>query len=66
MQTCRLLRTGALVEAFIDGHLTKTVDANKRNELRNYLASVGLTEDEINQKVHELYLTNSITFALGG
>lgn len=65
MQTCRLLRTGALVEAFIDGHLTKTVDA-KRNELRNYLASVGLTEDEINQKVHELYLTNSITFALGG
>ncbi len=63
MQTYRLVRTGALVEAFVDGLRTATVDANSRNELRHYMASVGLTPDEINQKVHELYITNTTTFA---
>jgi hypothetical protein len=64
MHTYRLVRTGAVVEVFVDGHCTVTVDANRRNELRNYLASVGLTPAEINQKVHELYLTNATTFAV--
>jgi hypothetical protein len=30
--------------------------------MRKYMASVGLTLDEINQKVHELYITNTTTF----
>ncbi len=63
MHNYRLVRTGALVEVFIDGHGTVTVDANSRNELRHYMESVGLTPDEINQKVHELYITNTTTFA---
>lgn len=64
MHTYRLVRTGALVEAFVDGQRSVTVDANSRNELRYYMASVGLTPDEINQKVHELYITNVTTFAV--
>lgn len=52
-----------MVEAFVDGHRTVTVDANRRDELRNYMASVGLSPVEINQKVHELYITNTTTFA---
>jgi len=32
--------------------------------MRNCMASAGLTPDEINQKVHELYLTNA-TESLG-
>lgn len=62
MHTYRLVRTGALVEAFVDGHLTVTVDSNRRNELRHHMASVGLSSVEIDQKVHELYITNATTF----
>lgn len=62
MHTYRLVRTGALVEAFVDGHRTVTVNANGRNELRHYMASVGLSPVEIDQKVHELYITNTTTF----
>jgi len=42
-----------------------TVDANRRNELRDCMKSAGLTPDEVNQKVHELYMTNTTEF-LGG
>jgi hypothetical protein len=62
MHTYRLVRTGAIVEAFVDGDRMLTIDAYRRNELRHYVASVGLTPDEINQKVHELYITNTTTF----
>ncbi len=34
--------------------------------MRNYMASVGLKPDEINQKVHELYITNTTKFFGGG
>jgi hypothetical protein len=47
---------------FVDGNPQRTVDVNKRNEMRNCMASAGLTPDEINQKVHELYLTNATEF----
>jgi hypothetical protein len=62
MHTYRLVRTGASVQVFVDGSPSVTVDANRRDEMRNYMASVGLTPDEINQKVHELYITNTTTF----
>jgi hypothetical protein len=39
-----------------------TVNANGRNELRHYMATVGLSPVEIDQKVHELYITNTTTF----
>jgi hypothetical protein len=54
MHNYRLVRTGSDVRVFVDGSSTVTVDANQRNEMRNYMASAGLTPDEINQKVHEL------------
>ena len=50
---------------FVDGNPKTTVDANRRNELRDCMASAGLTPVEINQKVHELYPTNTTEF-LGG
>ena len=62
MHKYRLVRTGSNVRVFVDGDPKLTVDANKRNEMRNYMASVGLNPDEINQKVHELYLTNATEF----
>ncbi len=62
MHKYRLVRTGSDVRVFVDGSPRVTVDANKRNEMRNYMASVGLTPDEINQKVHELYMTNATEF----
>jgi hypothetical protein len=62
MHTYRLVRTGASVQVFVDGTPSVTVDANRRDEMRKYMASVGLTPDEINQKVHELYITNTTTF----
>ena len=43
---------------FVDGIPKTKVDANKRSEMRDCMASAGLAPDEINQKVHELYLTN--------
>ena len=55
MHTYRLVRTGALVEAFVDGHRTVTVNANGRNELRHYMATVGLSPVEIDQKVRTLH-----------
>ena len=62
MHNYRLVRTGSDVRVFVDGTPKVTVDANKRNEMRNYMASAGLTPDEINEKVHELYLTNTTEF----
>jgi len=62
MHKYRLVRTGSNVRVFVDGYPKVTVDANKRNEMRDYMASAGLTPDEINQKVHELYLTNATEF----
>ena len=51
---------------FVDGTPALTVDANRRDEMRNYMASVGLKPEEINQKVHELYIANATTFTSGG
>jgi hypothetical protein len=62
MPKYRLMRSGSDVRVFVDGNLRTTVDANKRNEMRNCMAAAGLTPDEINQKVHELYLTNTTEF----
>ena len=62
MHKYRLVRTGSAVRVFVDGNPGITVDANKRNEMRDYMASAGLTDDEINQKVHELYMTNTTEF----
>ena len=62
MHKYRLVRTRSAVQIFVDGYAGKTVDANQRNEMRNYMASVGLTPDEINHKVHELYITNATEF----
>ncbi len=62
MHNYRLVRTGSAVRVFVDGSPTVTVDANQRNEMRNYMASAGLKPDEINEKVHELYLTNATEF----
>ena len=62
MHNYRLVRTGSDVRVFVDRSPTVTVDANQRNEMRNYMASTGLTPDEINEKVHELYITNSTEF----
>ncbi len=65
MHKYRLVRTGSDVKIFVDGSPRLTVDANKRNEMRDYMKSVGLTPDEINQKVHELYITNTTEFLAG-
>jgi hypothetical protein len=65
MHDYRLVRSGAAVQVFVDGVATVTVDANRRDEMRNYMASVGLTPDEINHKVHELYITNTTKFSCG-
>jgi hypothetical protein len=62
MHKYRLVRTGSDVRVVVDGIPKTTVDANKRNELGYCMASAGLTPDEINQKVHELYLTNTTEF----
>jgi hypothetical protein len=62
MHKYRLVRTGSDVRVFVDGNPKTTVDANKRNEMRDCMASAGLAPDEINQKVHELYLTNTTEF----
>ncbi len=63
MHSYKLVRTGAQVEIFIDGRATgKIVSANLRNELRNWFASRKLTEAEIDSKVHELYLSNTVSF----
>ncbi len=63
MHSYRLVRRGALVEIFVDGHASgKTVNANLRDELRNFFASCKLTPAEIDSKVHELYMTNTVSF----
>jgi len=64
MPNYRLIRTGADVRVFVDGIPRLTVDANKRNEMRDYMKSVGLTPDQIDQKVHELYITNKTEFVV--
>lgn len=63
MHSYRLVRTGSAVRIFVDGDPKVTVDANKRNEMRDYMARAGLTPDEINLKVHELYMTNTTEFS---
>jgi len=65
MHKYRLIRTGSAVQVFIDGIPEVTVDANKRNEMRNYMASAGLTPEEVDHKVHELYITNTTEFRDG-
>ena len=62
MHNYRLVRTGCDVQVFVDGSPKVTVDAHRRDEMRNYMASAGLTPDEINHKVHELYMTNTTEF----
>jgi len=62
MHNYRLVRTGSAVRVFVDGISKLTVDANQRNEMRDCMVSAGLTPDEINQKVHELYITNTTEF----
>jgi hypothetical protein len=62
MHNYRLVRTGSAVRVFVDGIPKLTVDANQRNEMRDWMATTGLTPDEINQKVHELYITNTTEF----
>ena len=64
MPNYRLIRTGFDVQVFVEGNPKLTVDANKRNEMRDYIKSVGLTPDEINQKVHELYVTHKTEFVV--
>jgi hypothetical protein len=63
VRSYRLVRTGSAVRVFIDGKANTTVDANLRNEMRNYMAAAGLSPDEINHKVHELYTTNQTEFS---
>jgi hypothetical protein len=58
----RLVRTGSEVRVFVDGVPKVTVDANRRDEMRNYMKSVGLTLEEIDHKVHELYIKNTTEF----
>ena len=66
MHTYKLMRQGALVQVFVDGQSSgKTLSANQRNELRDFLASFGLAQADIDFKVHELYLTNSTSFTSG-
>ena len=50
------------MRVFVDGIPKLTVDANRRDEMRNYMKSVGLTPAEIDHKVHELYVTNATEF----
>jgi hypothetical protein len=64
MHTYKLMRQGALVQVFVDGQLSgKMLSANQRNELRDFLAFYGLSQADIDFKVHELYLTNSTSFS---
>jgi len=62
MPKYRLVRKGSEVEVFVDGNPKLTVDANRRDEMRNYMKSAGLTPEEIDHKVHELYITNTTEF----
>ena len=65
MHTYKLLRRGALVQVFVDDQASgKTLSANQRNELRDFLESFDLPQADIDFKVHELYLTNSTTFTV--
>lgn len=65
MHNYRLVRDRSAVQVFVDGMPKVTVDANQRNELRNYMVSAGLTPAEVNHKVHELYITNATEFTSG-
>ena len=63
MHEYRLIRKGAVVEIFVDGVTSgKTVNANLRNELRNFFASCSLSQAEADFKVHELYTTDTTSF----
>ena len=63
MHTYKLLRQGALVQIYVDGKPdSKTLSANLRNELRDFLVSHGLPQADIDFKVHELYTTNTTSF----
>ncbi len=66
MHNYRLLRKGALVEIFMDGETSgKTVNANLRNELRNFFASCNVPQADIDFRVHELYTTDATSFTCG-
>ena len=62
MHSHRLVRDRSSVQIYVDGIPKVTVDANQRNELRNYMVSTGLTPEQVNHKVHELYITNTTEF----
>lgn len=62
MPNYRLARTGSEVRVFVDGERKLTVDANRHDEMRNYMKLVGFTPEEIDHKVHELYMTNKTEF----
>ncbi|HZP23410.1 MAG TPA: hypothetical protein VFB04_08185 [Terriglobales bacterium] len=64
MANYRLVRKGSTVQVFVDGDPKLTVDANRRDEMRNYMKSVGLTPEQIDHKVHELYITNTTEFVV--
>ena len=65
MHTYRLVRDRSAVQVYVDGIPKVTVDANQRNELRNYMVSTGLTPAQVDHNVHELYLTNTTEFTTG-
>jgi hypothetical protein len=63
MHTYKLLREGGSVRIFVDGApIDRTLSANQRNELRDFLGLHGLLPSDIDFKVHELYMTNSTSF----
>ena len=63
MHTYKLLREGGSVRIFVDGDpIDRTLSANQRNELRDFLGLHGLLQSDIDFKVHELYMTNATSF----
>ena len=63
MHTYRLFREGGSVRIFVDGNpIERTLSANQRNELRDFMGLHGLLPSDIDFKVHELYLTNATCF----
>jgi hypothetical protein len=64
MHNYTLLRKGATVEIFVDGKASgQTVNANLRNELRNFFVSCSLPQADIDFKVHQLYTTDTTSFS---
>ena len=63
MYTYKLFREGGSIRVFVDGKpINRTLSANLRNELRDFMGLHGLLPSDIDFKVHELYLTNATSF----